>query len=436
MPSCPDVPPPKTLKDALDFAGALGQGNLKSSVGQKLQERVSEYAEKIAVDNYFDETLNNLTKLREKLDKSSGVYGSYSDLQNNFQPECLADAVSGCFPTLYCTLSYLHFNVNGKAQGGGAWKSQSCSSNNLGNWLKSKVEIPSASGQTSSATIWRGGFDSVKCFTASEFSTELRSCLGDQGGSKFEMLLSGILFLKPWLPELTSTFLVFVVEICIIISGEGSESEDDDDDEEDGRESRNTLHATFEKQYKSFNEYSSLTLCCKTVKTTIETLIGKEPGGDDGALHIPRNSHTLFKEKLNSDKISVYLQWLSRNLPVLIANLQQMEVDCTNWDPNSMPNGQVAGPFPYGFGFSKNWTSQTASVQKTLRKLTTDSSNDGIPALQGHVNKLIASSTSSSVASAVGGLLGTAAVGGAGASVALNVGGVTTALKGAIGIFK
>ncbi|GIX61453.1 variant erythrocyte surface antigen-1 family protein [Babesia caballi] len=43
---------------------------------------------------------------------------------------------------------------------------------------------------------------------------------------------------------------------------------------------------------------------------------------------------------------------------------------------------------------------------------------------------------SSSVGATAGGLLGTAAVGGAGAAVALNVGGVTTAVKGAIGIFK
>ncbi|GIX62373.1 variant erythrocyte surface antigen-1 family protein [Babesia caballi] len=44
--------------------------------------------------------------------------------------------------------------------------------------------------------------------------------------------------------------------------------------------------------------------------------------------------------------------------------------------------------------------------------------------------------SSSSGAAAAGSLLGTAAVGGAGAAVALNVGGVTTALKGAIGILK
>ncbi|GIX62284.1 variant erythrocyte surface antigen-1 family protein [Babesia caballi] len=43
---------------------------------------------------------------------------------------------------------------------------------------------------------------------------------------------------------------------------------------------------------------------------------------------------------------------------------------------------------------------------------------------------------SSSGGSIAGSLLGTAAVGGAGAAVAFNVGGVTTALKGAIGLFK
>ncbi|GIX61766.1 secreted antigen 1 [Babesia caballi] len=138
---------------------------------------------------------------------------------------------------------------------------------------------------------------------------------------------------------------------------------------------------------------------------------------------------------LQSKDFPTYLTWLSQNLQRLIANLNLMKADCTSWDAQNMPNGQVAGPFPYGFGFLKieSWNNGK-EVQGALSKLTDDSS-DGLPVLQRHVNKLIAYSTSS-VASAVGGLLGTAAVGGAGATVALNVGGVTTALKGAIGFLK
>ncbi|GIX61544.1 YihY/virulence factor BrkB family protein [Babesia caballi] len=112
-----------------------------------------------------------------------------------------------------------------------------------------------------------------------------------------------------------------------------------------------------------------------------------------------------------------------------------MKADCPSWDPKNMSNGQVTGPFPYGFGFSSKW-SNGQEVQDAISTLTGESPNEGLPALLRHVNKLLAASTSSSVTSAVSGILGTAAVGGAGAAGALNVGGVTTALKGAIGLLK
>ncbi|GIX62165.1 secreted antigen 1 [Babesia caballi] len=430
MTNCPDVPAPTNLKEALDFAGALsGNQGLKDHVGKELERHVSGYSTAIHVDHNLSEALRNVTKLHDKLVAQTENYGHYIGLESQ-SADCLADAVSDCFPTLYCTLSYFNFNVNGTAyEGGGKWANQQCSdAHYLASWLKGNSERPSASGQTSSATIWRGGFDSgdLQCSNTTDFSSQLKDCVEDNG-DKFPMLLSGILFLNPSFPELTSTFLVFVLEMCIIISGEGSESEDEDGD------SRNTLHETFRVRYETkFPGYVTLKQCCKSLKSNIETLIGQESSGDDTSpLRIPRNSHTLFKEKLHSDKFPLYLTWLSRNLPSLIAHLQQMETDCTNWDPQKMSNGQAAGPFPYGFGFSSKWNKGT--VQETLRKLTAEGS-DGLPALRSHVKSLIASSTSSSAGSIAGSLLGTAAVGGAGAAVALNVGGVTTALKGAIGI--
>ncbi|GIX65576.1 secreted antigen 1 [Babesia caballi] len=425
-PGCASVTVPTTLKEALKFAGALGQGNLKDSVGKVLQARVSRYSDNIAVDTYFTSTLNNLEELRQKLDKQHSTYGSYTNLPS--QPGCLADTVSDCFPTLYCTLFYLNFNVNGSDKGGGKWANQQCNSGSILNWLENGTSITSPS---SPAKIWRGGFDSgeVKCSQASDFSSQLSGCLGDQGGSKFEMLLSGILFLNPSFPELTSTFLVFVSEVCCIVS-EQSQDEDADDGE-----SRKKLHAAFEKQYKSFSESASLKASCKSLRTNIEKLIGKGPSGDDGALQIPRNSHKLFKEKLHSDKFPLYLTWLSRNLPSLIAHLKQMESDCEGWEPKNMSGGQAAGPFPYGFGFPKSGSWNQGTVQSSLQRLIGESSNEGLFALQRHVKSLIASSTSSSTGAAVGGFLGTATVGGGAAAVYFNVGGSGTIIKGLLKMY-
>ncbi|GIX63225.1 secreted antigen 1 [Babesia caballi] len=430
MTTCPSASAPKSLKDALDLLGALNNnsGGLKGLVGKELERRVSEYSNNIAVESHLKGVLDNLTKLRQQLDNDFWTHGSYNEVQNK-SPNCLAYTVTDCFPTLYCTLCYLNFNVNGESQGGGVWACQQCNSGNLQNWLKGNKEIPSASGPSSQAKLWSGGFSGVlKCSQASEFSSQLQNCV-DSRHDKFPMLLSGILFLKPSVPELTSTFLVFVSAICIIVCNER---------QEEGREeeSRKKLHAAFEKQYKSFSEYSSFKSCCKTVKNNIETLIGKGPSGDDGALHIPQNSRMMYLQQLHSDKFPLYLTWLSQNLESFIKNLKQMHTDCTSWDSQKMSEGQVAGPFPYGFGFPKIESWKTQAVKSSLQKLTDANTNDGLPALQSYVENLIASSTSSAAGTIAGSLIGTAAVGGMGTAVALNVGGVTTALKGAVGILK
>ncbi|GIX60977.1 secreted antigen 1 [Babesia caballi] len=243
------------------------------------------------------------------------------------------------------------------------------------------------------------------------------------------MLFSGTLFLKPSLPDLTSTFLVFVNEICTILSGDGVR---DHEVEGYGIVSRKKLKKDFEKQYPNFPDYAPLTQCCSSLKTNIEKLIGDD--SSDGALRIPNSSRKMYENMLQSKNFPTYVKWLSQHIPKLIANLQKMKAECRSWNPSDMSNGQAAGPFPYGFGFSSKW-SNGQEVQYDLSKLTAEGS-DGLPALRSHVENLIGSSTSSSAGSIAGGLLGTAAMGGMGTAVALNVGGVTTALKGAIGIFK
>ncbi|GIX61953.1 secreted antigen 1 [Babesia caballi] len=438
MTNCPGVPDPTSLKEALEFAGALCVNNgLKDSVGQELERRVSGYSNKIAVDTYFKSSLKNLDELREKLVNDIWIYGSYDKLSSK-PPDCLANTVSDCFPKLYCTLSYFNFNVNADAYGGGKWADLGCQSGNLADWLQNNNGIPSAPSQSYQAKLWSGGFrtNELWCSQASDLSTELRKCVEDNG-SKFPMLLSGILFLQPSLPELTSTFLVLVKEICIIVTGENEDIEWNID----GFESRNALQGKFKTQYNSYPDYVSLKQCCSSLKSSMEQLIGGK--SSDGALRIPNSSHELYFGMLNSDKFSVYLIWLSQHLGSLIANLQQMETDCTNWDPQKMSGGQTPDPFLYGFGFphSGSWghgkDQQIKSIiMNAISKLTDEGSAGSLAALKRHVENLIGSSTSSFAGSIAGSLLGTAAVSGAGAAVALNVGGVTTALKGAIGILK
>ncbi|GIX61543.1 secreted antigen 1 [Babesia caballi] len=225
MTTCPSAPEPKNLKEALEFAGALSNQGLWDNVGKELQKRVSEYSSAIPVKTYLTSSLDNLQQLRVELVNNSWIYGPYTNLKSHIS-ECLADAVTDCFPKLYCTLSYFNFNINGNGQRGGGWASKDCSSNNLGNWLKGKTEMPSASGQTSSATIWSGGFDGgeLQCQNASRFKNQLKDCV-EENGDKFPLLLSGILFLEPSLPELTSTLLVFVLEMCIVVTGENEDRE-------------------------------------------------------------------------------------------------------------------------------------------------------------------------------------------------------------------
>ncbi|GIX66322.1 uncharacterized protein BcabD6B2_57580 [Babesia caballi] len=88
----------------------------------------------------------------------------------------------------------------------------------------------------------------------------------------------------------------------------------------------------------------------------------------------------------------------------------------------------------FGPAFSSgNYSELNAAFEKILKDITPVTSETDMSS-HGHANE--SASASSSVGAAAGGVIGTAAVGGAGATVALDLGGVKTMIKSAIDILR
>ncbi|GIX64734.1 secreted antigen 1 [Babesia caballi] len=424
--TCGHSKSPKNLKDALDFVLALSRGNHNRAVVQAIEKRVKQYCDEIYDTSYLETPTNNLRTLRLKLIDTS------SPELNNIIPqslECLPDVVSTLFPILYTTLFYFWFNVNDKNNGGGAWEEQQCSNSTaIHKWLKGSNGLQSA--KNSPAKVWCGGFgNELKLQKGKACASALGDCVGDGTGDKLRQFVGRLLFYKPCFPELTSFGLVFIRELCKCVIGA-------DEDNGDGKPRQAFQNALREQNKNAIPNYTGFEECCQAVKISINNLIGQQSGGS-AHLHIPENSHTLYKNKLKYDNFNRYLTWLSEHLPNIIKHLEQMKDDCQEWSLDNVATAEDAGPFPYGFGFPKggNWDQdQSGQIKSGVRNAISTLSAEGSGTLRKllrYVNQFTAMSASTSPAgSIVGTTLTLGALGGGAAAVYFNIGGAATFLNG------
>ncbi|GIX63406.1 pesticidal protein [Babesia caballi] len=143
-----NVKQPTSLKEALDFTAALNSNHadLKKRVGEELKKRSKNDGElKKPFDTIFENVLNNLSTLREKILDSGGhrEYGNYGNLANHSSHSHNADAcvnnVTASFVTLLhpllVTLNYMLPYVQKKYiyASFGRWKDQLCNGNGTDN---------------------------------------------------------------------------------------------------------------------------------------------------------------------------------------------------------------------------------------------------------------------------------------------------------------
>ncbi|GIX62552.1 secreted antigen 1 [Babesia caballi] len=440
MTGCATVPAPKTFKEALEFAGALSVNHgLKQSVGQELQERVAtalgplsapqSVADGDSISQNFNDVLTKLNDLRNSIvdDSHLGSYGTYETLkQSSHDASCVDRCITqilGVLPRLYATLAYLAFKVdtNNGTLGGGNWSRDQCNASSgygtgtLGAWLKYANTVPNGapSAQNSDAKLLPGGFGraNLKSTEGSALKSKLESLVNDSGADTAGCLHNLVLDVC-----IITDFSTCNIAVYLIV-----------------------LTALSDKQENKFQDqpktYTGLDGALKTLHDKIKSFAPEQSGGEEALLKALFKGSPVAYSKRLSDTLRKYLEWLTTIIPSLIASLNLLKTDAAKWDQDGLEYAQTSGPFAYGFSFggkwSSNWSDQIRSeIPGAITKLTTDLTKLH-QILKQHFN-----GSGSSAGSIAGSLLGTAAVGGAGAAVEFNVGGVTTALKGAIGLLK
>ncbi|GIX61137.1 secreted antigen 1 [Babesia caballi] len=437
---------PATLKDTLDLAAALSvNSTLKQGVGKALEERVAKalglhsapptvsYDSSVkTISQNFENVLTKLNDLRTAIVDNGDhtTYGKYDHLASSSGEvtcvEICTDHILTILPRLYATLNFLLFKVDDTYTNlGGEWENQECNSGNhvdnsksLNQWLTDtgSTGIPSSSGSPlkSSATLLPGGYVNSKLsqqrggdIVGTLNDLLIDSGLGDDGFLQHLFLDLGVL--GEWSACSTAACLVIVRVLC----------------------------ENFGFSKIQIDMHNVLGQAINDVLSSIKPLTPWENDEDDEALltalfdgrpdsYLKRLQHGAFKKCMTM---------FHDKLGSLIENLNSLKTDCTQWSQQGLKDATISGPFGYGFSFGgkwkSNWSDQIRSqIPAAITKLTTD-----LTKLQ-QILKQHFNASGSSAGSIAGSLLGTAAVGGAGAAVALNVGGVTTAVKGAIGIFK
>ncbi|GIX65099.1 polyketide synthase, putative [Babesia caballi] len=139
-----NVTQPTSLKEALDFTAALNSNHadLKKRVGEELKKRSRKSDDQLKkpFEKIFEEVLNHLSTLREKIVKSGnhGQYGNYGHLANHSSHSHNADVcvnkVTAIFVTLLhpllVTLNYmLPYVRNYIYESFGRWRNQPCNGN-------------------------------------------------------------------------------------------------------------------------------------------------------------------------------------------------------------------------------------------------------------------------------------------------------------------
>ncbi|GIX66369.1 secreted antigen 1 [Babesia caballi] len=442
MTNCPDVPAPTSLKEALDFAGALNKNSsdLKDRVGKELQERVKtklslsgelKSVSGSSISDNFEDFLSELDALRKEIvdTQHQNNYGNYEFLKdigvNDYCAKTCVSHILDILPSLYATLNFLYFQVDSLQNnlGGGGWENQSCNTGSMSQWLKDSHGLPSASHSGSmpsdaSPTILPGGYgNNLSAKQGSDLDTplgELISGAGGGSGRPIHNLLLDLVLITRWSTCNTATCMAAVRAVC------------------------ENIAKKFQTQIRS---YSDIRSACSAVQSHITTLTPDQDDSNALLTALFEGAPHAYSETLEPDAFRGYMMWLTRTLPSLIASLTLLKTDSTKWAKQDLTDATISGSFGYGFSFGGKWRSNwnnsivKKDIPEAINKLTTDLTKlQSI--LQKHFPTTEPNGSGSSAGSIAGSLLGTAAVGGAGAAVALNVGGVSTALKGVIGILK
>ncbi|GIX66240.1 secreted antigen 1 [Babesia caballi] len=362
------VPPPKSLKDALDFAGALlkNSSNIKDLVGKELEDRVAKTLglrtapksvagndDSTTISQNFEKVLDNLKELRKLIvdDSHQGSFGSYDSLKRSSHDiscvELCVKSILAIMPRLYATLNFLYFKVedHNDQMGGSGWMDQTCNgSDGLGTWFKGKTEMPSAS--DSNTKLLSGGYNAsiLSKKRGSDLEATLQKLVSDSGGGDgkcLHHLLLDVVTVTESSPCNTATQLATLAALCDASS------------------------STFRKEVSKNGSIDGV------FKTVIDILKLFAPcnDGEDNALLVSLfdGSPLKYSTVFNAEAFNGYMEWLNRDLDRLIASLKSLSTASANWSAQALHKAEFSGPFGYGFSFSEQWDMQWKSeVQRRI----------------------------------------------------------------------
>ncbi|GIX61475.1 secreted antigen 1 [Babesia caballi] len=375
------VPKPTTLKQALDFAGALSKSTLKVPVGKALENSVKEALKLSEIPNSlsnenntktirgnFQDVLGKLEELRKCIDNEhQDTYESYEDLASTSDTSCVNLCVKyilEILPLLCVTLSFLTFQVDEDAEelGGGGWADQWGGQENhvvtdegmLMHWLKSHdTGLASAVGSSSdsSPTLLPGGYgNDLRPNPEYEVVTPLKdltSAYGPGTGGFLQYLLLDLAVITDFSPCSVATWLTVLKAL-----GEGSK----------------------EKFKNHIEKYIGLEDVLNELSNNLEPLTPGESGNNDAYLTaLFEGSASMYLKHLTDEYFAGYMKWLNRDVSELITSLQSLGVDSTRWAKNCLERASISGPFNYGFCLSdqsKNWDDHRGKIPNSITELT------------------------------------------------------------------
>ncbi|GIX66037.1 secreted antigen 1 [Babesia caballi] len=359
-----DIPQPDTLKSALDFFGALSENSpLQNAIVKHLESKVEKCFTKIKVpeDKYsvrscMNDILSNFKKVRLVIvgEKLSGDYGHYKTLAaSTTGSECsekCADIVINILPPLYNTLFYLYFNVSDTLSSyvGAEWMEMQCngkeandSTKYLNKWLRQDKRNGTLSGAGSDASLLPGGYDEGDL--SSSKGKELHESLFefvdyDEGDAKLHHLLLSLFFVTDLSYFNTATAMMAIAAFCNTVTTQKI----------DGQPKLNDIKPI-----------------CESLTQKLKGFIPRQQELQNVVLRVLYPENEAYEVIMATNSADAYIQWLSRDLTKIIANLQRIHKDCSSWDQSILFGGSKAGPFPYGFMFTQKWKQGSWDVSRT-----------------------------------------------------------------------
>ncbi|GIX66190.1 secreted antigen 1 [Babesia caballi] len=369
---------PKNLKEALNFLAALSENtHLTAQIAERLKQEAAKYLleDKLTTGYYaitagLKNVLGTAKTVREYIvsEQKKKDYETYNDLphDNNCADSCVAILLE-LLPKLHATLYYLYFRTDSTLSGriGGDWAMYKCNEDteDLCKWFTD------ASGggviADSEEKLLPGGYTGPD---------ELRDTNGHILGEELSNLVD---------PEAADGYLqklLFVLSFNISLSRASTAAAVSCID----AFCKSVTSGVFDSDGAYNNISYQLNSICAALPNNLKPLTGGVLGRKF-LESLFQDSEKDLVEILRRDAYNSYVGWLKVKLSMLFTFIDEMQKECAKWNPSSIYQKDVVGPFVYGFTYGRRWSRGGSIYEigpqlvKDIAKLTGSctSANDG-----------------------------------------------------------